>query len=264
MIKKINFREKEYSITINNKSDTTIIFLHGFCFDQTVWADMLSYFKDYCTITFDHSGMGESDIHENHSIDLMAELLKTIIDNLDFKQYFIVGHSMGGYIACNFATKYSEKINGITILNSHPFEDTPEKKENRKKAIQFIENNGTSPFLKQMIPSLFSKDFTDKNPSIIQKLLEKAFAFKKEGIIGCQNAMINRPDSSKCFNNNIGWQVIYGKYDQTVTADLSIGQALLPDMVDIICLFDTAHMSMIEAPQNTANAIIQFIQNTIR
>jgi len=262
---KILFEGIDYSVHYTNRSNIGIIFLHGFCFDHNIWDTTLPYFENFSTITFDHSGMGTSGIHKNHSIDLMAKLVEKVIKHFDYEQYYIIGHSMGGYIACDLAVHYQNKITGITLLNSHAFEDSNEKKESRKKSIQFVENNGVKPFVKQMIPALFSQEFAQKNPMVIENLIQKAAKYSQQGIIGCQNAMISRKDSSACFTQkNLNWQIIYGKLDQTVPVEFNLKQALIPDEVDIECLKASAHVSMLEETKEMSEAILKFINQTKR
>lgn len=260
---KVSFEGIDYTIQYTDRTKIGIIFLHGFCFDHSIWGSIMPYFENFSTITFDHSGMGNSGIHKNHSIDLMAKLVKKVIEHFDYEQYYIIGHSMGGYIASNLAIQFSEKITGITLLNSHAFDDSIEKKESRMKSIQFVENNGVKPFVKQMIPALFSQEFAQKNPMVIENLIHKAAKYSQQGIIACQNAMISRIDSSACFKQKyINWQIIYGKLDQTVPVELNLKQALLPDEVDIECLKNTAHVSMLEEPNVMSEAILNFINQT--
>lgn len=53
---------------------------------------------------------------------------KIIKDNLDIKDWYISGHSLGGAMASSYASKNLDKINGVILLGAYVYGDIPLEK----------------------------------------------------------------------------------------------------------------------------------------
>ncbi len=262
MSNSILFEGCNYVIQQEGDGEVPIVLLHGFCFDQTVWSKIVPELSHYRLLYFDHSGMGLSTLHVDHSISKMAELILAILNQLQIEQCFLIGHSMGGYIAANFAARYPERLLGLTMMNSHPFEDSVDKKDSRQKTMAFMGNFGAEKFVQQLIPSLFTKDYTLENPQMVQDWVKRASSFDTASIIACQKAMIDRTDlTAGLKRTRFPIQFIIGKHDQAIAAELNIAQTILPEISCVTYLKSVAHMAMLEAPQEVAVSIDEFIQS---
>ena len=79
-------------------------------------------------------GHGRSGIIDNiHTMDLMAESINHLLNELKIKKCVIIGHSMGGYVTLAFLEKFKEKLLGFSLFHSVPFGDTDEKKKDRDR-----------------------------------------------------------------------------------------------------------------------------------
>ena len=80
--------------------------------DWTYVAPLLA--KDYKVIIFDGRGAGKSpDPKEDVNY---VEDLKALLDHLKIPKAAIVGHSMGGQIATDFALEYHEKVSELVLI----------------------------------------------------------------------------------------------------------------------------------------------------
>ena len=89
-----------------------MLLLHGFLESSTIWSTIVPELSgDNTMVTLDLPGHGKSGcIAETHSIELMAEVVYSLLKYLKIKSVSFVGHSMGGYVALAFAEKYEHKI----------------------------------------------------------------------------------------------------------------------------------------------------------
>lgn len=96
-----------------------LIFVHGitanaYCFQA--FADALS--SDYRVYTYDLRGRGDSDKPEvGYSIPIHADDLAEIIDALELDRPVVLGHSLGAFIALQFAVKYPEKLSKLVLID---------------------------------------------------------------------------------------------------------------------------------------------------
>src|SRR5690606_23251687 len=145
--------------------------------DHTIWHNQIAYFKNqYQLIIPDLPGSGLSELCNNMSIEGMADVVKTIVDESVKscgEKIVLVGHSMGGYIALAYAEKYPEDLCGLGLFHSTSYADSKEKIITRKKGIEFIETHGAFAFLKATLPNLFSAVTKEQQPELVESLIEK-------------------------------------------------------------------------------------------
>ena len=152
-------------------------------------------------VTIDLPGHGASAcLDEVHTMELLAETLHRIIDELLIKRLSIMGHSMGGYVALAFLEKYHPIVETIVLLNSTTVEDSLEKKKNRDKAIKVIRKN-PDLFIGMTIPNLFSEKNRVKLKKDIEILKKEALTFPPEGIIAMLKGMKIRRDRTSVLSN---------------------------------------------------------------
>jgi pimeloyl-ACP methyl ester carboxylesterase len=242
-------------------SGQPLVLLHGLCEDSTIWDEFIGDLSMYQIIRVDLSGFGGSEILPEHSIALMAQSVKVVLDSLSIDQCVVVGHSMGGYVALSFARQYPDVIKGLGLFHSHPFTDSDLKKAERTKAIEFIKKNGHILYVKQMIPKLFAELFATSNEFLINALILKASKYPAEAIIGAHEAMLNRDDSEILVREmKCPVLMIIGKQDTTVPYQTSVKSMSLPPIADIHILPKVAHMGMYRAKTETVKIVDNFMQ----
>ncbi|WP_430786632.1 alpha/beta fold hydrolase [Virgibacillus flavescens] len=99
------------------------IYLHG---GPGYWSKSFSiYSKDLLEndlemIYLDQRGCGRSshDPEGNYSLDRLVEDIEEVRVKFGIKEWYIMGHSFGGLLAVNYASKYSDRTKGIILVNA--------------------------------------------------------------------------------------------------------------------------------------------------
>lgn len=256
----VNFKGKKIAYQAQGKGQTLVL-LHGLCEDSTIWDEFIKNLSDFRIIRPDLSGFGESEILPEHSIEVMADSVKAILDDLKIAHCVMVGHSMGGYVTMAFAQKYPSVLKGLGLFHSHPFADTEDKKEERRKSIEFVKRNGHIIYVKQLIPKLFAELFATSNEFLINSLIHKATQYPPETIIGAQEAMLNRPDCGDVLKNfERPALIIIGKQDKTVPYQISLNMLPLATTSEILILPKVAHMGIFTARDRIVKTIRHFME----
>ena len=239
-----------------------IVLLHGFCEDSRMWDEWLPLLPShYSYICIDLPGFGQSELLEKTTVDNMAEAVAAVLEKLKINKCNLVGHSMGGYVACAFAEKHGDQLTSLCMFHSHPFADSEEKKDGRLKAVEFIYKNGHILFVRQLIPKLFAYDYSKGYQAEVNRLIYHATQYQPESIIASLHAMRQRPDRSEVLKNvKCPVQFFIGKMDAAVPYDLSLAQTHLPDTADIQIYDDVGHMGMFKTPRRTAKAFKKFLK----
>ena len=258
--KSIQYKNKNIYYRIFGEGKPVML-LHGFGEDGNVWNKLIPYLQNnFYLIIPDLPGSGKSEMleGENISIDDYADVIKEIVTYELAESFSLIGHSMGGYITLAFAEKYPELLNGFGLFHSSAFADDDEKKQTRRKAIEFIKTNGAYAFLKTSIPNLFAGKEHLKE---MEALIEDGKNFSKEALIQYYKAMINRPDRThvlKTFNKPVLF--IIGEKDTAIPLQASLQQCHLPAIAHVHIL-ETAHMGMIQESNKSQLLLESFLRN---
>ncbi len=261
-MKFITFQNSKIAYKTEGKG-TAVVFVHGFGADSTLWDDFKPEIlkAGYQVITIDLPGFGKSELIENASIETMAEMVHELLLQLNLEKIVYIGHSMGGYIGMAFAEKYSDRLLGLGMFHSHPYADTAEKKEGRRRSMEVVRAKGTPLFVKQLIPGFFTPKFAKSNSFVVDKLVHRASVYSPAAIINALQAMHDRPDRSEILKN-FPHPVLFiiGKEDTAVPQDASMNQTTLPAVSSIVILEEVAHMGMLEARKKSQQAVLEFLQ----
>lgn len=101
-------------ITLYRSSGTgpAILMLHGFSADKDVWARFARHFSgQYQVIIPDLPGHGETGFKPDwrYTIEAQTRRMAALLDQLQIKQAHVIGNSMGGFIAAQFAVSYPQR-----------------------------------------------------------------------------------------------------------------------------------------------------------
>ncbi len=97
-----------------------LILISGLGMETWAWEKHVPFFaKNFRTIVFDNRGVGQSDKPTGpYSISLFADDLLALMDSLKITKAHILGISMGGFIALEFAINHPERINKLVLLST--------------------------------------------------------------------------------------------------------------------------------------------------
>ena len=257
MEKTILYHQKKIFCRIIGSGDPVML-VHGFGEDGNVWDKQVEHLKNkYHLIVPDLPGSGRSEMIDDMSMDGMAEVLHTIIHEENIDKCTVIGHSMGGYITLALVENYWNHVNAFGLFHSSAFADTDEKKETRKKGIEFIKQNGAFEFLKTTTPNLFSPNSKEQIPNTINDFIESLKGFTSKALIAYYEAMMSRPDRTSILKNTKNPVLfIAGEHDNAIPLNDVLKQCHLPGKSYFHVLKNSGHMGMMEETQN-ANRILE-------
>lgn len=200
----LNFNNSFIHYTISGKGPTLVL-LHGFLLSPTIWTEIIPKLSEKNqVIAIDLPGHGKSEcVAEIQTMELMAEVVNSILVENNIEKARFIGHSMGGYISLAFAELYPSKIESLVLLNSSPEADSEERKVNRNRAIKVIKTHKEA-FINMGITALFKEEKQEEFQYLIEKFSTEAFQFPVEGIIASIKGMRDRKDRTSILKNYKG------------------------------------------------------------
>ncbi len=108
-----------------NGSGDPLVLIMGLGGDLQAWAfQMAELPRTYRTVVFDNRGSGRSAAPDKpYSIAGMAQDVAALMDHLGIAKAHILGYSMGGYIAQEFALANPARVNKLILLATAPSTD---------------------------------------------------------------------------------------------------------------------------------------------
>ena len=128
-----------------------MVFCHGVTLSSRVWAKQFESFPaaGFRAVAFDSRGHGESVAGETgHSIDNLADDLRSVLEGLDLHDVVLVGHSMGGMAVQAFAIRHPdvlhERVCGL-VLQSTSSHNLVSDARRVREALERLSRPGSRP-----------------------------------------------------------------------------------------------------------------------
>jgi pimeloyl-ACP methyl ester carboxylesterase len=260
-----NYGIDELAYYDQGKGEQTILLIHGFGEDHAIWKNQIEFLSThYRVIAPNLPGVHCKPLALHHSqapnIRMYVEVLHELMHHLHIEQYYIVGHSMGGYIGLSFADYYVNHVQGLLLFHSTTYEDNEAKKTSRMKVAEFIQEWGVSKYLETATPNLFGDAFKKTNPGVIQNIIESGLGISQEAMIQFVFAMRNRKAMTHLLQQHtIPVWMIAGDADLAVPIQDSLEQIKLLPSSNSLVLNNVGHMGMFEA----TDQVNQFIKKML-
>ena len=226
-----------------------------------MWQDLVSELsKKNRIITIDLLGHGDTEcMGYVHSMEENAEVVQAVLSKLRIRKAIFVGHSMGGYIALAFADLFPEKMKGLVLLNSTSFEDSPERKKNRDRAIKAVKKD-CETFVRLSIANLFSPDNRERLSVEIEKVKIQALQTPLQGIVASLEGMKIRKERTFVLHASSYPKVlILGKKDPVLNYGENSEQ-IKNTHVELVT-FPDGHMSHIENREELQKVLLGFFKS---
>lgn len=232
----------------------TVVLMHGFCEDRRIFDGIIPYLdqKNYSWFLPDLPGFGDAAKTGllEHSITGYADYIRDWILDQSKGTVILAGHSMGGYVALDFAAHYPEQLRGLVLIHSQASADSADKKRSRNEHIQFLEKNGMAKYAARLIPLLYHPKFREEHKDIITGWIEKASKYNSKGVSLALQSMRDRKDHTSTLRSlKFPVGIIAGDLDPVIPIEVSLKESHLASTSSFHLLEQVGHMGMVEAPE---------------
>ena len=243
-----------------------LVFVHGFSGNLTGWAFQIPAFAPhYQTVCLDLRGHGRSEhptSPEAYSIDLFAADLHGLLRFLDVETCYLVGHSMGGMVALEFAFRHQEMLRALVLM------DTSSGEIDRHLGVVLPRDKLEELARNQGMEAVFEFNLAH-NPQLQQLLAdpELKHLYKEQFLLNSPHGYIYSGRAVE------GWVPVTGRLSQIKMPTLIlVGENDLPFLrpsqvlhqgiagSELVVIPGAGHTSMAEAPEAVNQAIMDFLQ----
>ena len=243
------------------KGDKTILLLHGYLETLYIYNEFIEILeKKYRVIAIDLPGHGLSGSDkEINSMEFCAQVAVDVLKKCGVEKAYVAGHSMGGYVAQNCVKLYPDVFEGIILLNSTPFADSPEKKVDRNREIELILTAKLGHLAAISIPKMYAPSNLRRLDEKIEETIEITETHDPKGIVASIKGMMEREETKSVLAGAKKAMFIFGTEDKFIVEETR--NKLIEEFqgVKSVVIPETGHNSFIEAPEATLAAIEEFI-----
>jgi pimeloyl-ACP methyl ester carboxylesterase len=132
-----------------------VVFVHAFAGSSRDWFEQLEHLRPHRrAVAFDLRGHGHSDPPRrlDYSIAGFASDVAAVVDGLDLRRFYLVGHSLGGVAAIEYAGHHSERVAGLVLCGT-PGRSSPEQARQIMTAMRTDYENVNESYWKKLLSS---------------------------------------------------------------------------------------------------------------
>ena len=265
MLKFAEFKKVKVRYSDTGKG-RVIVLLHGFLGSHKIWNEYIKMLSPkFRVIAIDLPGHGETPaIGYYHSMEMMAQCAKAVLDHVGVRRYVVVGHSMGGYTALAFAELYPENVSGLCLIHSSSYPDSAEKKKDRDRSIAIVKK-GHKRAVTDVVATLFTPEKVAKLKSKVAEAKQIATSTSKQSIINSLEGMKERK-SRDMILKFAEYPVLFvvGKKDSIINHETVFSQVGLCKFPSVIMMEKEGHMGFYEEPQQIEPELTLFANRCFR
>ena len=248
-----------YSVT---GSGPAIFLTHGVGGAEDAWRFITPKLNSMFTVvTYDLRGHGKSPVNnKDFNLDDLVLDLERVREKTNIQKAHFMGHSLGGMIAPAYAKKFPERVLSVGLLSTVAGR-SDEDKQKVWSVISDLKDKGVEQTLKNLTNRWFTDNFIEKNPDLVSRRLKQVIDTDKDVFINvfkiyAETEMISwlkdikKPCLFMTGENDGGCTPFHNKKMSNEIKDSKL--VIIPDV---------KHSFLIEAPEQIANNLIEFIEN---
>jgi 3-oxoadipate enol-lactonase len=229
-----------------------VVFLHGIGGNRHHWRHQLPVFATrFKAAAWDARGYGESDDYEG-PLDF-ASFTQDLLRVLDFfkaAKAHLVGLSMGGRIARNFALRHPERVAKLVLANTTPGFDALSPDEVKKFVAE--RKNRTPESMKALISA-------HARPGTYEELLASFKALRQPSYLKTLEASVTQDRAAPIEKIRSPTLVITSDEDKVYPPSIARGMAKrIPD-ARLAVISGAGHLSNLEQPGQFNQVVLRFL-----
>jgi len=235
-----------------------VILLHGFGGSAESWRTTMSALAaDFRLFAPDQVGFGASDKPAmEYSLETLVDFLERFLTVLGLKQADLVGHSMGGRVACLFALAHPERVSRLALLSGTGHR--PHFDDEVQSALNF--SNLTEA--RRLLELLYFDDATYVNDRALEELFSRRLRSGTGYTLSRIQESYRRGEGSVDDLSGIGAPtlIVWGMEDEISSVSGAEKAHRQIERSQVLMLERCGHLPMVEAREKLLTALRDFLQ----
>jgi 3-oxoadipate enol-lactonase len=222
-----------------------------------MWDDQAAaWSKHFRLVRYDRRGHGQSGAPKGpYSMDMLGRDALAVADAAGAKTFNWCGLSMGGMVGQWMGANARDRVQRLVLSNTHYYYADKQPWHDR---IKFAKDNGLEKLSGPQMERWFTKEFRDRSPQAVSKVVTMFVATKLDGFIGCCEAVRDIDFRATTPTISAPTMVIVGSKDPATLPEY--GEAIQKMVKGAkLTSLEAAHLSNIEQPNAYTDAVLAFL-----
>jgi pimeloyl-ACP methyl ester carboxylesterase len=252
-------------------SGPPLLLVHAFPLDGRMWAPQLEALAGHLQVVVpDLRGFGaageqvtdpvQARLAPGGWLDLLADDLARLLDQLGLERVTLAGLSLGGYVAFAFLRRHRARLAALALIATKAPADGAEAAKARLEMADRVLAEGVGFVPEVMLPRLLGQTSLRSRPDVVEQVTRLILEQQPAAIAAAQRGMAARPDSTGLLGGiSVPTLVVVGAEDQVTPPDESRAMAAaIPD--GRLAVIDQAgHLVCLEQADRLNQLVYRFV-----
>ena len=244
--------------------DDVVVFVHGHPFNRTMWAPQYAAVRaeGWRVVAPDLRGYGASTVTAGTvTLDVFAADLVAVLDHLAIERVVLVGLSMGGQIAMEFARRTPERLRGLVLAATFPQPETADRRARRQAMADRLLAEGMAGYADEVLPWMLAPASLAARPAVGDAVLRMMRTTDPRGAAAALRGRAERPDYRPVLDQvAVPALVVVGSADVFTTRGDADDMARRLAGGRLVWLEGIGHMPNLEAPERFNQELVAFLR----
>ncbi len=262
-IANINGVNLNYEITGQGEA---VVFLHGMTGSTQDWANQIAVLSPkYKVVALDLRGHGRSAApsrEEEYSVPISTDDVFALLNMLNIKKCCLVGHSLGGFVALEFALKHQGMLAALVLVDtsSGQFARAPGFAQLRQKLDELARSQGVEAAFEYDAANNPTRiERFQKHPELKEVTRRKVLMTSVDGYIYFSRAIGKwEPVMPRLSEIKVPTLIYWGDEDLGFTEAVQVLEKGIPDS-ELVTVKGAGHSPHEEAPDVFNEALLKFM-----
>lgn len=243
-------------------SGPVIVLLHGHAYDRSMWNAQVPALVEagWRVIAPDLRGFGDSAVTEGIvSTEEFSNDLALLLDELGVETAVVLGFSMAGQIAMQFAHDHADCLRGLVICDTVPEAEDRAGRRRRHVGADAILADGMDAYAEKVLSVMVSPQTIEQKPDTAEAVRAMIAAAPAEGSAASMRGRASRQDFRQLLPAlQLQSLVIVGEDD---AFDNGAGQRMAEALPQgrLVTIPGAGHTPPMETPQEFTDALVSFL-----
>lgn len=237
-----------------------LTFVHQLGGDLSVWDQLAGHFRhQYTVMRYDVRGHGMSAISPGpFTLADLADDLNALLDALGASNTHLVGISMGGMVAQQFALAHPSRLSSLTLADTSS-RTPPDARAMWDQRAARVRHDGTEALANATLDRWLTADFRRRHPEAVEQICEVLLRTSAQGYAMACEAIRDFDVHERLDNLRVRTLAVAGRHDTGTppAATKAIADAIEGARFELL---DAAHLAPVEASQRFAALLETFLR----
>jgi pimeloyl-ACP methyl ester carboxylesterase len=195
------------------------------------------------------------------TVDELAELVCSIVAELNLEQVVLGGVAVGGSVAVRAATQMMDRVNGLVLVSNRSGTDSPANRARRTESAQRVLAHGSAAVARDLANAALAPTASLAIRHLVEKMIADA---DPRAIAALVRAIGERPDLRPDIERFRGPILFVAGANDPFSPPAQVRElAAYAAMPQIVVLNGVGHMAPAEAPEQFGDAVGQFLASVL-